>query len=1079
MGLSSCVNGAFYKAFYNWGHFVGRCPFLVIVISALLGVMGSARLLMAPSNPIPSVVEQEELWVPQKAQAITDKARYDAIFSTIFRRNTIYFTTQPRGGNVLTSSVLSEIRRFDLMVTSMLNATGHGAGRNYVALEDESGHPGVEYNDVCARSTIPIGRNLSDPDDEGGIPCILFGHPLEVFYRIGGGVPRNPLWLPGDFNFDFTDAQINDILTAGRGPDETLFPPSSNRTVNVEAAYGGITRDASGRITGAKSVAMTYLLDEKPADSVERKKAEAWEDQLNHLIGQSPAGGSWTYPDLSEGCASHGGLTWSSSIVDIFPQTSGATSRELGNNIRGDLTSVQISFFIILIYAIFIFTKCHPVKSRSLLALSGCASVGLSIAVAYGFTTLLGFKLNPVVQVLPFILIGIGVDDMFVLTAALEAESSDLPVKERMARAMGHAGVSITVTSLTDLFAFALGSTSALPALSTFCVFAAVGIAADFLLQISFFAGFMAWDAYREHRKKPDCCPCCCPKPVEHANGCCCCCCCHGKFGGVASMPGLKDFMTTYYIPLLRTKPCKVVVLVVFAALTGVCAFYASQLKQDFKFRWFVNDDATLQEAFDVQDEYFATSGLPVYVVTPSSADFEYASIAGQQKLLAMSAAVQASQWIEADSVSDWYPMFREWLHECGVAETFDEGPLAGTTCVKRDCSITLPNNNTYKMYPYCTHEKELRDAGGNNLLDAYGLDINGVAEAKSLVLADGSAAPDSAPIASTYIPPSKFWKWLDQFLADAPLGAISASEIVWISNSSSRTPSDVAAGIKATRVRATYISTDKAEAQVSSMVDLRADVAAVGLGDSFPYMFMYLYYEQYAIIFREAMTNLGLALAAVFVILMLVLANLSAAIIVMFCVLLVDCDILGLMQMWGLTIDSVAIINLVLAIGLAVDYSVHVAHAFLQTPGTRQERVDKALEQMGTAVLHGAFSTFLAVLVLSISKSYIFRIFFKQFFGICVFGAAHGLCLLPTILSLVGPAYVAHGEGAGGIVEASSSVKAKGSEIETTTASADELPNISTTPPSAPPSAPTTPPAGRRVAPSSAWDGPMRPHVC
>ena len=40
------------------------------------------------------------------------------------------------------------------------------------------------------------------------------------------------------------------------------------------------------------------------------------------------------------------------------------------------------------------------------------------------------------------------------------------------------------------LFAFALGSASQLPALSTFCVFAAIGIAADFLLQISFFAAF-------------------------------------------------------------------------------------------------------------------------------------------------------------------------------------------------------------------------------------------------------------------------------------------------------------------------------------------------------------------------------------------------------------------------------------------------------------------------------------------------------------------------------------------------------------------------------------------------------------
>lgn len=179
MGVSSAVNGAFYKAFFNWGHFVGRCPFLVIVVSLMVGILGGIRLPLATRFPIESVSEQEQLWVPQQAQAVHDKARYDAIFSTSFRRNTLYFTTQPRGGNVLTSSVLAEIRRFDRMVTEGLNATGHGAGRTYTALEDPEGNPAVEYNDVCARSTIPIGRNLSDPDDTGGIPCILFGHPLE------------------------------------------------------------------------------------------------------------------------------------------------------------------------------------------------------------------------------------------------------------------------------------------------------------------------------------------------------------------------------------------------------------------------------------------------------------------------------------------------------------------------------------------------------------------------------------------------------------------------------------------------------------------------------------------------------------------------------------------------------------------------------------------------------------------------------------------------------------------------------------------------------------------------------------
>jgi len=304
-----------------------------------------------------------------------------------------------------------------------------------------------------------------------------------------------------------------------------------------------------------------------------------------------------------------------------------------------------------------------------------------------------------------------------------------------------------------------------------------------------------------------------------------------------------------------------------------------------------------------------------------------------------------------------------------------------------------------------------LRDAGGNNLEDAYGRDIPGGADVKYVVDAAGNSLSDGAPIDESFIPPTKFWAWLDQFLADAPLGAIFGSEVIWVSNVTVRSASDIAQGITATRLRANYKASDKADEQVASMRTLRESVASADVGSSFPYMFMYLYYEQYAIIVQEALLNLGLALAAVFVITMLILANFGASVLVMLCVVLVDVDILGLMYLWGLSIDSVAIINLVLAIGLAVDYSVHVAHAFVQTPGTKQERVDKALEEMGTAVIHGAFSTFLAVLVLSTSKSYIFRIFFKQFFGICLFGAAHGLCLLPVLLSLVGPAYVDVGE--------------------------------------------------------------------
>ena len=58
----------------------------------------------------------------------------------------------------------------------------------------------------------------------------------------------------------------------------------------------------------------------------------------------------------------------------------------------------------------------------------------------------------------------------------------------------------------------------------------------------------------------------------------------------------------------------------------------------------------------------------------------------------------------------------------------------------------------------------------------------------------------------------------------------------------------------------------------------------------------------------------------------------------------------------------------------------------------------------MGPSVFHGAFSTFLAIIVLSGSKSYIFQVFFKMWFGIIIFGVGNGFIFLPVILSLCGP---------------------------------------------------------------------------
>jgi len=92
-------------------------------------------------------------------------------------------------------------------------------------------------------------------------------------------------------------------------------------------------------------------------------------------------------------------------------------------------------------------------------------------------------------------------------------------------------------------------------------------------------------------------------------------------------------------------------------------------------------------------------------------------------------------------------------------------------------------------------------------------------------------------------------------------------------------------------------------------------------------FLLQYLDYEQYKSIGKEATTNLSLAMVVVSVIILLNIVNPMASGLVVLSVGLVVMNIVGFMHWWSLNIDSITVIMLVLALGLSVDYSAHVAH--------------------------------------------------------------------------------------------------------------------------------------------------------
>ena len=109
-------------------------------------------------------------------------------------------------------------------------------------------------------------------------------------------------------------------------------------------------------------------------------------------------------------------------------------------------------------------------------------------------------------------------------------------------------------------------------------------------------------------------------------------------------------------------------------------------------------------------------------------------------------------------------------------------------------------------------------------------------------------------------------------------------------------------------------------------------------------------------------------------------------------------------MHFWGLKMSTAAAILLSVGLGLSVDYSIHIAHAYnTSSANSKEKKVKKVISEEGPAVFNGGFSTFLAFAILVFADSFAFTVFFKVFFLISVFGLYHGLVFLPVFLSIFG----------------------------------------------------------------------------
>jgi predicted RND superfamily exporter protein len=744
-----------------------------------------------------------------------------------------------------------------------------------------------QYEDICLSITTPAG------------PQCVVSSVLQP-------------WYYNKANFDAD----SDIL-------KTINDTYSIDT--LETLIGGITL-LDGAATAAESLRLIAIIKSQKddPDSLEDTIVDTWQEaMLDIALNQ-------------DGITNR---TWTK-FIEVFPFCSVAFSQEVGGAITSDVPYQSASYMIIIFYVIFMLqTRCDRVNGSVAIALLGVLSIGLGIISAFGLCQYLGFPYGNTHTVLPFIILGVGVDGCFILVNDFDRTSRKLPLKDRAAEALANAGVSLTVTSMTNVAAFAIGSLTVIPDLSSFCKYAALAQLFLWFYHNTFYVACLVLNQRRIAKQKLDilCCFTDCRNTKQQ----------NDNEEDEFKPSKMSLWMKNVYAHYLLMNFIRIPIIIISLGWVGYCCYNITLLSVEATGTNFIPDGSYLKENLDLQSKYFSGANTDVYVVTEN---FDYfANREGLYTLPSHFRNVETSVPYILSDFEYWFEIF------------------------VTDISKVLSGEITTSWMVNTTD-----------------------------VSIDEKVSNQSFPVSSEL-----FYKYLHLWLDDPSLGASFSSNIIFTN--------DMRTQIQRARTKMQHPAigyTDESGKFIKE--DPEKIVAAVDemyrICDSFPfptypYSFAYVNdWASYAIIEGELVQNVSLALAAVFVVTMILIGHPGTSMLVFLSVSFTIIELLGIQTLFDLSIDTVAVVLFVLAVGLSVDYSAHIAQGFMQKTGTRSERVALVLEDIGVPVFNGGISTFLAICLQGLSQSYVFRVVFLDFFFAVLFGLFNGLVLLPIVLSLIGP---------------------------------------------------------------------------
>uniref|UniRef100_A0A8D9BH04 Protein patched n=1 Tax=Cacopsylla melanoneura TaxID=428564 RepID=A0A8D9BH04_9HEMI len=212
-------------------------------------------------------------------------------------------------------------------------------------------------------------------------------------------------------------------------------------------------------------------------------------------------------------------------VYKVLPFSTASLNDILSQFSRVNWTKLIFGYLLMIIYVAMALVKYwDPVKSQAGVGILGCLLISFSILAGLGFCSMLGIPFNAsTTQIVPFLALGLSVDDMFLITKTFAKYTSknhfdSIKLNECTGIVLRKTGLSLILSSVCKAVAFFSASLIPIPALRVFNLQLAVLILFNMFVLLLVYPAIVSLDLRRSRAGKVDMLCCCCCIPTGRGN---------------------------------------------------------------------------------------------------------------------------------------------------------------------------------------------------------------------------------------------------------------------------------------------------------------------------------------------------------------------------------------------------------------------------------------------------------------------------------------------------------------------------------------------------------------------------------